>query len=249
MDNFLRVVFNEQHSTAASSQNLSAFVNHVQQHTVPAVEALLTDVTRDNSEPGEGSAQVSTLSFLTQIITIIKGGIGNKVTIDQIVAESFATSKSTLAHGSATDRRNRQRKIVFHAIAVATMLHKVVRDDMTTQFWCQSGLNTTRKFAIDLSERPILALLKQLGPFHASLFAGPGQRMGLESEPQQQAVLDAANLSISALYQIGRLSFTWVDSLAQHLEFDQDLRQLGFFRFPSFCLAARNSGGDSMLFW
>jgi hypothetical protein len=51
----------------------------------------------------------------------------------------------------------------------------------------------------------------------------------------EREALRATNLSYYSLTRLAEIEIIWVESIAEHLEFDRRLRKLKFFRFPSFC--------------
>ena len=107
-------------------------------------------------------------------------------------------------------------------IVSATPPSRVSRNRIWSRLQC--GINP---------EDTIIDIIFELGNSGGPL---PRQAKRLDSANSgEQEALRATNLSYYSLTRLADIEIIWVESIAEHLEFDRRLRKLKFFRFPSFC--------------
>jgi hypothetical protein len=242
------VVIGNGHQDLSFSPALSAFAAYAQRQLTPTISSLTDHLVTENSRINNAVAgKTPVLGVVAQILTILKSLPGNKTTIDQVAQKYLASLEMDGTQGSR--HRILSRHAVFHAVALASMLYKTETNPSLACFHVHIGRGQKRQIELSSAQRPIIAHLRLLGSFQANVLAGPNLAVKAEDHTKELSMLDVTNLGFSALAAIGQISLVWVDSLDQHLEFDPDFRQLGVFRFPSFCAAAYLCEGESLVSW
>ena len=171
------------------------------------------------------------------------------VTIDDVVEHLRETQKME----TASESSNAQRLLVFAILGWQSMLYRpafntcsldelaVHKDDVHVN----SGLVfDTHKVSVELSDRPLFAVLKGFGNL---LPAPPLNITQVASENSKAAAtwlaIDPAETNAYHLYTLLHVQICWVDCLALHLDYNKSERKLSLFMYPSFCIAALKSHG------
>jgi len=79
---------------------------------------------------------------------------------------------------------------------------------------------------IEGSEQPLYLCLRKFGKIIPAF----------EEYPNNTPLISVSHVCYSILDKVAGVELEWVNSLSQHLEFDNFRRRLKIFRFPSFCM-------------
>jgi hypothetical protein len=171
------------------------------------------------------------------------------VTIDGVVEHLRKTQKLETTPESS----NAERLLVFAILGWQSMLYRPAFNTCTLHelavheydIHSNSGLVfDTHKVSVELSDRPLFALLKGFG----NLLPAPSPNIAQFASENSNAAatwlaLDPAETNAYLLQTLLHVQIRWVDCLALHLDYNKSERTLSLFSYPSFCITALESHG------
>lgn len=166
-------------------------------------------------------------------------------------------SKSLLASGITEESESHRRiQFVFIAIGLLTMIYvpKLEPDEGKLQLEAIGAESTASKRKMwARTEIPIMDDSDSI----SDVILRMGQTKGplpipalceREASFEGTDTLSASHLCYYSLTQLADIKIAWTDSIAEHLEFDQRLRILKLFCFPSYCaLIAKERNEETFL--
>ena len=248
---FLLSVLGKTCQTAGIVDGLQAYACYTIFSLTPPQNTLVESLVADTGAFADSDGSVErAMSLVTQIVEILREHLSNdRLSIDDVV--SHLLTLYDLDDIKRENLRHRCRHLVFVTIGFSTMLLKPIQTFPLTDFHVSRANHHSRKprtVGVDISRRPIAAVLNGFG-----VHQGTSNELTLRLSESSNApglhtdAVTSANVALSAIKALGKVSLDWVDSIEGHLEFDADRRVLSLFRFPSFCAAVYLGGTDCVL--
>lgn len=142
---------------------------------------------------------------------------------------------------SASDHR--AHLVVFAIVGWVTMLYEPICDFQSFKF----GLRKSNGDVQGLREKqelsqPLIETLNSLGLSLPSLGS-----FGDETITTQRYELKTSTLNAETLKITGQIHIRWVQTMGEHLLFDEKKRELMLFCFPSFCLSCQSAPAETTI--
>ncbi|KAF2273014.1 uncharacterized protein EI97DRAFT_445293 [Westerdykella ornata] len=198
-----------------------------------------------------GKEHYGKMNGFERVFAAVAAFIHNKqaVTIDDVVEHLRKTQVLETVPWTC----NAQRLLVFAILGWQSMLYRPTfntcsLDELAVHQYdmhSNSGLVfDAHKVSVELSDRPLFALLKGFG----NLLPAPSPNTAQVASENSKAAatwlaLDPAETNAYLLQTLLHVQIRWVDCLALHLDYNKSERTLSLFMYPSFCLAALESHG------
>ena len=169
--------------------------------------------------------------------------------IDDVV-EHLLASEVLDNNDDNAETFNAMRLLVFSALGWKSMVYQPEFNVCTPDKLAihnDNGPNSglvfdTYKVPADMCDRPLFVLLKCFGNLLPAR-AGSSTRFAVEASKTAASwvALYPSEVNAYLLYTLLGVRFCWVDSIAQHLDYDKPSRTLSIFSFPSICASQLES--------